>query len=76
MANITLRVDDDLLREARVLAAKQGSSVSRLVADQLEQLVRRDAQYDRARTRALKRLRKGRDLGWSPPASRGELHER
>ena len=76
MANITLRVDDDLLREARVLAAKQGSSISRLVADQLEQLVRRDTRYDRARSRALKRLRQGRDLDWSPPATRQELHER
>ena len=76
MANITLKVDDDLLREAKVLAAKQGTSVSRLVAEQLEKLVQRDARYDAARRRALKRLATGYDLGWQAPRSRDELHER
>lgn len=37
---------------------------------------RRDREYDLARQRALGRLEKGFDLGWSPPASRAELHER
>jgi hypothetical protein len=76
MANITLKVDDDLLREAKVLAAQQGTSVSRLVAEQLEKLVQRDARYDAARRRALKRLARAYDLGWEPPRSRDELHER
>ena len=76
MANVTLKVDDDLLREAKVLAAKEGTSVSRLVAAQLEHLVRQDSQYERSRQRAVRRLRRGWDLGWSPPESRSELHER
>ena len=76
MANITLPVDDDLLREAKILAAQQGTSVSRLVAEQLEKLVQRDAHYGAARRRALKRLAIGYDLGWEPPRSRDELHER
>jgi hypothetical protein len=75
MANITLKVDDELLREARILAAKRGTSVSRLVAEQLETLVSRDARYEAARRRALRRLASGYDLRFVP-GSRDELHER
>jgi 16S rRNA G527 N7-methylase RsmG len=75
-ANITLRLDSDLLREARVLAAQEGTSVSQLVAGRLEEVVRRQKTYDVARRRALARLKKGYDLDWTPSGSRDELHER
>lgn len=74
--NVTLRVDAGVLRDAKVLAARCGTSVSRLIADQLEELVRRDREYERARRRAVARLAEGFDLDWTPPASRDELHER
>ena len=74
--NVTLKLDADLIREAKVLAAQEGTSVSALLADTLERLVREHKSYDRARKRALGRLRKGFDLGWTPPRSRSELHER
>ena len=75
-ANITLRVDADLLREARVLAARQGTSVSRLLSGRLEEMVRQEKAYDTARRRALARLKRGYDLRWTRPSSRDELHER
>ncbi len=75
-SNVTLRLDSDLLQEAKVLAARKGTSVSRLMADQLEALVREDRQYEQAERRALERLDRGFDLRWAPPASRAELHER
>jgi len=74
--NITLKIDRDLLQEAKVLAARRGSSVSRLLADVLEEMIRRDKAYDSARRRALARLDKGFNLDWSPPDSRDEPHER
>ena len=74
--NVTLRIDADLLREAKVLAAKRNSSVSRLLAQLLEDLVRDDKSYEEARRRALARLAKGYDWGWKRPADRGELYER
>jgi len=74
--NITLKLDTDLLKEARVLAAEEGRSISALLTDRLETLVRERKVYDRARRRALARLRDGLDLGWTPPSSRDELHER
>ena len=74
--NITLSVDTELLREARILAAQEGTSVSRLLADRLEELIRRHKAYDAAKRRALARLRKGYELGWTQAPSRDRLHER
>lgn len=74
--NITLKLDASLLREIRVLAAEEGTSISALLAERLEQIVRERKTYERARKRALARLREGIDLQWTPPRSRDELHER
>ena len=74
--NVTLKIEADLLREARVLAALEGSSISALLATRLEQAVRERKGYDQARRRALVRLRTGYDLQWTPASSRDELHER
>ncbi len=74
--NVTLKLDTELLKQARVLAAEEGSSISRLLAGKLEELVRERKGYDRARKRALARLRAGLPVGWTRPRSRDELHER
>jgi hypothetical protein len=74
--NITLKMDTAILREARILAAEEGTSISALLAARLEQIVRERKTYERARKRALARLREGLDLQWTPPRSRDEIHER
>jgi hypothetical protein len=74
--NITLRIDSDLARAAKVLAARRGTSVSRLVAEQLEVMVQRDRAYEAAKRRALGRLSRPVELRWEKPVSRDELHER
>ena len=70
--NITLKLDADLLREARVLAAEEDTSISAMLAARLEQIVRERKTYQQARKRALARLREGMDLRWTPlnPATR------
>jgi hypothetical protein len=75
-SNLTLKLDSDLIREARVLAAEEGTSISALLSTRLKQIVNERRAYDRARKRALARLREGMDLNWTPPRSRDELHER
>lgn len=74
--NITLKIDSDILKEIKVLAAENGISISGLLAGKLEEVVRQRKAYDRARKRAVARLKRGFDLGWKPPLSRDELHER
>jgi len=74
--NITLKLDAELLREARILAAEEDTSISAMLAARLEQIVRDRQTYHRARKRALARLRDGMDLGWTPARSRDEIHQR
>jgi hypothetical protein len=75
-SNITLKLDAELLRRARMLAAEEGTSISALLAARLEQIVGERKAYHRAHTRALARLREGMDLRWTPARSRDELQER
>jgi len=75
-SNITLKIDDELLREARILAAEEGSSISALLAEQLKRAVVARRGYQQAQARAKARLSKGFTLQWTPPKNRDELYER
>jgi predicted transcriptional regulator len=75
-SNITLKLDRDLLRKVRILAAEKDTSVSALLTEQLAKAVRDSEGYEKAKRRALARLKRGYNLGFTPPASRDELHER
>ena len=61
--NLTVRLDEDTIRKAKVVAAKRSTSVSRLVADEIDRLVREDDAYEQARVEALADLESGFDLG-------------
>jgi len=76
MTNITIKIESDLAQDARVMAAKMGTSLSRLVAEQLELLVMQDQAYGAAKQNALRSLKRGFDLEWDKPVSRDELHDR
>jgi hypothetical protein len=78
MANVTVSIPDDLLREARHLAVDEGLSLSRFVARSLEQRVDSLRRYRSARERQLDLLRGGLDLATDGKAnwSRDSLHER
>lgn len=76
--NITLSLPEDDLREARVLAARRGTSVSQMLAKMLRNLVEQETGYANARDRSLARLRAGMELGTEGRISwsRDSLHER
>jgi hypothetical protein len=46
--NITLALDTALLRDLRVLAAEEDTSISALLTTRIEQIVRERKAYDRA----------------------------
>jgi hypothetical protein len=74
-ANLTLQLDADVIRRARIVAAKRGTSVSALAATQLIALVDEDERVELARERAQAILRKASARGgrtWT----RDELHDR
>ena len=76
--NVTLALPADTLRRLKVLAAERDSSISRMLTEQLEELLDRESGYERARTRALRDLERGFELGLGDKVtwSRDELHER
>jgi hypothetical protein len=51
--NLTVHLDEGVIRRTRVVAAKRGTSVSALVARELKALVEDDERYDLARRQAL-----------------------
>jgi len=75
-ANITLKLDRDLLREVRILAAEKDTSISALLTVHLREIVKNHGGYEQAKNRAIARMRKGYNLGFTPPNSRDELHGR
>jgi hypothetical protein len=73
--NITVKIDSELLRQARIMAAEEGTSIRGFLASKLLEIVRQKS-YARSKKRALARLRNCTHHGWVRPASRDELHER
>jgi len=76
MANLTITIDDEVLRRARVRATEQDTSVNGLLRDYLEAFAAAETTWEQA-TDAILRLsaqsRSGRgDRRWT----RAELHER
>ena len=74
--NLTVQLDEVTIQRARVLAARQATSISGLVAAQIERLVEDDDGYERAKAAALSQLRRGFHLGGGPMPGREERHER
>ncbi|MFL5796456.1 MAG: DUF6364 family protein [Actinomycetota bacterium] len=73
--NLTVQLDEDVILRAKMLAARRGTSLSGLVARELEELVARDARYEEARQRAsqlMARSEARRGRNWK----RDELHDR
>ncbi len=74
-ANLTVQLDADIIRRAKVVAAKRGTSVSALVAADLVALVEQETRYAEAHERAALLMRDASERGgrtWS----RDELHDR
>lgn len=54
--NLTVQLDEDVIQQAKVLAARRGTSVSTLVASELARLVADDDRYEDSYRRARRAL--------------------
>jgi hypothetical protein len=61
--NVTVSLSPQTLRKAKILAARRGSSISRLLAQQIESLVGEEEAYERAERQAALLLEQGFHLG-------------
>lgn len=74
--NITVAIEPALLKQARVIAARRGRSVSALLADELRELVDEDRAYEAARQSAKAMLKSGLKLQGARMRNRDEVHDR
>jgi hypothetical protein len=73
--NLTIQLDKETIRKAKLLAARNGTSIGRLVAAEIRRIVREDDDYESAQRMALALLDQGFHLG-GIRVSREELHDR
>jgi predicted transcriptional regulator len=73
---VTITLSTQTVQKVQMLAEKRSTSVSDLLAEQVEALIGTDEAYEKARQSALKRLQQGFHLGGGPYATRDELHDR
>jgi hypothetical protein len=74
--NVTISLSRQTVRKAKVLAARRATSISGLLAEQIELLVGEDEAYERAERQATTLLDQGFHLGGLIRSSRDDLHER
>ena len=74
--NVTISLDRETIQKAKIVAARRSTSISGLLARQIEILVGEEEAYERAERQALALLDQGFDLGGQGRVGRDELHER
>jgi hypothetical protein len=74
--NVTVSLDREIIQKAKIVAARRSTSISGLLAQQIEILVGEEEAYERAERQAMALLEQGFHLGGKIMASRDELHER
>jgi len=73
--NLTISISSQIVPKAKILAARRSTSISGLLAEQVELLVGTEEAYERSERSALGLLEEGFHLG-GITAGRDELHER
>ena len=76
MKNVTVTLDDDVLRWAKVWAAQHETSVSRMLGEELRRKMLSEEQYERARRRFQAKSPKSLKPEGAPYPSRDSLYER
>jgi hypothetical protein len=51
--NVTVQVDEEVIQQAKMIAARRGTSISSLLAQQLCAIAAADARYEQAKQHAL-----------------------
>jgi hypothetical protein len=77
MRNVTIQLDDELIRAAKALAASKGMSLSALVAKDLREKIAAQGRYQQAMAAALESMAEASGSHRAAPVwTRGELYDR
>jgi hypothetical protein len=74
--NVTISLDRQTIQKAKIVAARRSTSISGLLARQIEVLVGEEEAYEHAERQAKALLDQGFHLGGGIRTSRDDLHER
>jgi len=74
--NITLSINKDLIRKAKILAAQKQTSISGMLSQELQKIIDDSEEYELFKRKALTNINQGFHLGGKITVSRQELHER
>jgi hypothetical protein len=73
--NITVQLDKTVIKNAKVVAARRSSSLSKFLAEEIIRIASQESDYNKNRKSALARLDRGYHLGGKMP-SREEIYQR
>ncbi len=76
MENVTVTLDDDVLRWAKVWAAQHETSISRMLGEELRRKMLAEEKYEQARQRFQTKAPKPLKPAGTPYPSRDSLYER
>jgi len=76
MKNVTIALDDSLIREARQIAADRSTTLNAMIREFLQQLAERESRAAQARHRIVELCRESQAEVGPRTWTRDELHER
>ncbi len=74
--NITLSINKDLIKKAKILAAQKQTSISGMLSQELQKILDDSEEYELFKRKALINIKQGFHFGGKIAVSREELHER
>ena len=74
--NITLALDQEILKAARAFAAQRGTSISAMLADDLRIKIEQQMHYEQSKQIAFAMLNQAFALGGQGVMNRESLHDR
>ena len=76
MANLTITIDDEVLKRARLRATEQGTSVNAVVREYLEQYAGSQSAQEQAVARLIALSKQATRKRGARPRNRDEFHRR
>ena len=73
--NVTIKMDEALLKLCRHEAVESEKSLSQWIAEVVEEALKKKTGFENAKEHALQLMKRGFDLG-GKPLERDEIHER
>ena len=74
--NITLSLDKEIIRQIKILAAQESTSISALLSRELKRLAEKNDAYQQAMEKAFASMEKGYSLGGGNYLTREEMYDR